>query len=291
MRRRLLIALLATAALAACSPPGDHSNSSDAHTSDPPAAPAGMAAVTTAANNSATTADGTENCQLRMGWDPWEPYQYRNIDGDVRGVDVDLVRAILENAGCTLVTEEGRWAGLVSRLQEGSIDLLAGATRTKARESYARFSRPYRSEDFELFVRRDDVNRYSFDSLQSLLEKGFRVGVTEGYVYGKQVEELQADPAFADQFISATVGELNYERLLDTTIDGFLEDPFVVARAVRRRGMDKNILAHPLVVHSGEVNLMFSRVSVNQKLIERIDDSLAELRADGRYDEIVNKYR
>ena len=37
-------------------------------------------------------------CVLKMGWDPWEPYQYEIADGQVFGLDVDLLTAVVRNA-------------------------------------------------------------------------------------------------------------------------------------------------------------------------------------------------
>lgn len=280
--RFVFLPLVACAALltAACSESPGPGDAPEAASSS--AAPAAVAAAPAPAP--------AEPCKLVMGWDPWEPYTYKDVDGNVRGLDVELAELIATTAGCDISYVEGRWGTLVKRLQVGEIDMLTGATRTEARETYALFSQPYRAEDFRLYVRAEELASYDFADLKSLMESGFHLGVTEQYAYGNAVTALQEDPAYADRFIGATISQLNYSRLLDHIIDGFLEDPFVAAATFRSRGLSDRIAAHPIAIHSGDVNLMFSRSSVTGEQLERINKAIQTLKSDGRLQSIIDKY-
>src|SRR5262245_21316825 len=90
-------------------------------------------------------------CRLTLGWDPAEPFQYRSAEGALAGLDIELVQAVAAAAHCELDFAEGRWVTLVLRLQRGDVDVLAGAMRTPARETYALFSEPYRNESIALY--------------------------------------------------------------------------------------------------------------------------------------------
>ncbi len=237
-----------------------------------------------------STPTASSDCKLTMGWDPWAPYQYLTVNGQVEGLDVEIVRSAAAKAGCEVAFEQGDWSSLLSALRSGEIDLLTGATRTPSRESFARFSAPYRAESFVLYVRRDEADNYNATSLQTLLESGFTLGVTDGYIYGEQVSGLQQHPIFAEQFVDASIGELNYARLIDLEIDGFLEDPFVAATTLRRRGWGDEIQAHPLEISGGEVHMMFSRQSVEEDLVQAINASLQSMRGDGSYQAMLDKY-
>jgi polar amino acid transport system substrate-binding protein len=229
-------------------------------------------------------------CRLTLGWDPAEPYQYRNAEGTVEGLDIELARAIFEAAKCDTELSEGRWATLVRRVQRGDIDVLAGALRTPARESFALFSAPYRNETIVLYVRKGDAAVRRSTSLQALLDTGFRLGVREQYAYGDTVDALQENPQYADHFVGATSAQQNSQRLLDVEIDGFLEDPVAAQVMMRKQGLQEEIEAHPLTIHSGSVALMFSRATVDEALVARIDAALAQLRTSGRYQTILDKY-
>lgn len=240
---------------------------------------------------SAPAGPALPECELTMGWDPWEPYHYMDPKGNLQGLDVELVRAIAAEAGCSVSFERDNWASLLGRIRSGDIDLISGATRTPERESFAMFSSPYRIEEFALFVRRGDADVLAADSLAAILDAGMKIGVTDAYLYGPDVEALQDDPAYAGQFIIAEVGETNAIRLLDLVIDAYLEDVIVGTSIVRRRGLEQEVELHPLAAAGGsEVRLMFSQASVARETVARFDQALTRLRESGRYEEIEGQY-
>ena len=250
-----------------------------------------QAAPSAPAQETTATAPPVEPaCSLTMGWDPWEPYQYKDDSGTVRGLDVDLVRAIASSAECELSFEEGDWASLLARLREGEIDLLTGATRTGRREAFAYFTEPYRDESFALYVRAGEAQKFPAGELRELLESAFRVGVTDEYVYGDAVTALQDDPSYEERFHRVAVGEANYAKLINSEIDGFLEDPFVAATVLRRKGLQEDVETHPLEFPAGEVSLMLSRASVEPATVERLNAGLSALRTEGTHQAILAKY-
>ncbi len=237
-------------------------------------------------------ADTTQaSCELTVGWDPWEPYHYQPVGDRVQGLDVDLIGAMAERAGCDLEWEQGSWASMLQLVRSGDLDLLPGATRTPEREAFAHFSEPYRRESFRIHVRADEAEKWSGKSLTELLENDFRLGLTHGYIYGEDVEQVLDDPRWEDQLVEVPVGELNFLNLMDFRIDGFLEDPFVAASIDHRRDWGVTFEALPLDVHSGDVHLMFSQVSVEPAIVERFDRALSELREDGDHQRILDRYR
>ena len=236
-------------------------------------------------------AEQSPSCQLTIGWDPWEPYQYQDVGGSVKGLDIELVEAMAERADCGLMYAENDWAALLNRIREGAVDVILGATKTEDRDSYAHFSEPYRSESFGLYVRSGEAGNYSEKTLRDLLDKSFKIGVTNQYIYGDEVVTLQDDPNYSSKFHAVSVGEANFEGLRNFEIDGFLEDPFVAAAVIRRKGLHRDIEAHPIVIETGEVQLMFSRASVSDDVINRFNAALVELKQDGTYEELMQKYR
>ncbi len=295
--QRSAIALIGACLLLACSGPQDAQESEPAaaapKAADPPPTEPAETAPTTGTVSTAPGGDdaAAESCRLTMGWDPWEPYHYRTVDDQVTGLDIELVSAMAERAGCTIAFEQDDWATLLGLLREGKVDFLTGATRTTAREAFARFSDPYRQEAFALYVRSGESDQYVGDTLEALLEQGFRVGVTNDYVYGDEVAQLESDPRYSGLFEGVSIGELNFEKLKNLEIDGFLEDPFVAASMMRKRGLAEDVEEHAVVMDSGQVHLMFSRDAVSEAVVARLNAGLAEIRADGTYDQLLEKYR
>ena len=62
-------------------------------------------AMLAAAMLCAATTAFCADCELSLGWEPWEPYQYK--DGEtLTGLDVELVSAIFERANCKITYVE-----------------------------------------------------------------------------------------------------------------------------------------------------------------------------------------
>lgn len=230
-------------------------------------------------------------CRLKMGWDPWPPFHYSGVGGEMAGFDVELVTAMAREAGCELDFERDSWAALLGHVREGSVDLITGATVTEAREEFALFSDPFREEEFGLYIRTGEAGRWSADTLQELMAQGFRLGVTDAYVYGDVVQEVLDDPDFAAQVHDSRFGEANISRLLEREIDGFIDDVFAATTMIRRLGYEGAISQHGMSLGPrGEVRIMYSQVSISPELVERMNDSLANLKASGEYEAIERRY-
>ena len=232
----------------------------------------------------------TPQCHLSMGWDPWAPYQYINPEDEVKGLEIDLVNAMAREVGCDISFVQDNWMNLLNGIRDGRIDLLGGATKTESRESYAIFSDNYRNESFHLYVRSDDIEKFADKSLLELLEGEFRLGITEDYVYGDQVSALLDDEKFSTKLLTVPIPEVNYYNLTQNVIDGFLEDPFVAAYTIRRKGLQGQIRSESIAIHSGDVAIMFSRKSVKPETVEAFNKALAKIKESGEYQKILEKY-
>jgi len=233
-------------------------------------------------------------CALTVGWDPWEPYQFEDRDGTIRGVDVEVAALLARDAGCTLSYVRGNWLDLLHQLRDGRVHMLMAATVVAEREQYARFSNAYRQESFALYVRAEDLPVLKGRDLQALADAGRRIGYTEGYYYSPEVNKLIADStadAASKRFVPASVVELHYTRLLDRAIDALLDDPFVANALIRREGWGGRIVRHPFSVAAGQVSFMFSREAVPAEIVERFNLALARRQNDGSVSKIFARYQ
>ena len=94
----------------------------------------------------------TESCELILGWDPWEPYQYLTPDNQVKGLEIELIQSMAKQINCHVKFEQGEWMVLLEKLKSGEIDMLGGASKTDTREVFAHFSDTYRHESFVLYL-------------------------------------------------------------------------------------------------------------------------------------------
>ena len=194
-------------------------------------------------------------------------------------------------AGCELRFERDSWSELLVKLREGSVDLLTGATLTEARQQFAAFSAPIRREEFALYVRAGEIARWNADAPQALMAQGFRVGVTDAYVYDPSIEAVLNEPEYAGQVVYAHFGEALGGLLIDNEIDGFVENVFAAASFMRRLGLTDAIARHPMQLGEGtDVHIMYSRASVPPPLVRQLDEALAKLKASGGYEALRVQY-
>jgi polar amino acid transport system substrate-binding protein len=234
-------------------------------------------------------AQTSTHCKLTMGWDPWEPYMYLTPGNKVSGLDIEIIQALADEADCELTFEQDDWMTLLSKVEAGTVDLVAGASITEKRKSYALFSIPYRTESFVLYVRAGEADRFA-GSLKEILASGKKVGVTTDYIYGDEVSDLQDSEQYSKQFVNSAVGEANYYNLLQHTVDVIIEDPFVGAYNLKRKGISDQIEQLPITIHSGDVHIMFSIKSVDHSIVERFNQAINTIKSNGIYQKILKRY-
>jgi len=234
--------------------------------------------------------DNAETCQFVLGFDAWEPYQYADVGDRVAGLDIELVEAVIKSIGCQLTYQQGTWVELLNALKKGEVDILLGASKTEAREQFAFFSNAYRMEEFSLYIRKGDNERAEYKTLSEFVENKSRIGIVGDYVYGADVSALLDGPETAEYFVNSIMGELNVARLLDSDIDGFLEDSFVGATLLRRKALSNYIVAHGITIRTGDAYVMFSQKSVTQEQLSNFNTHLEKIKNSEIYQDILNKY-
>ena len=232
----------------------------------------------------------TKECHLVMGWDPWAPYQYEIAGGRVFGLDVDLISAVSAQTGCTLSFQKGTWSTLLESLKTGEVDLLAGATQTPERLDFARFTSPYRTEEFYLYLPVEQGPALTDQSLVSMLAGGARIGVVDSYIYGPAITALQDAPELGQQFHYAAMAETNFSRLLDGAVDALIEDRYVGAAIIRHKNLGERIARGDTHLTSSPVRIMVSRESVDENTFQALEASVLELRANGAIDKVLSLY-
>ncbi len=255
----------------------------------------GVAAAQSPAPPASTTARSSH--ELRGGWYPWDPYQYRE---DRRGVpvltgfDIEIERALARILGVDIALPEIAWDEHLRRLTEGSADIAAGATETEERRAFAMFSKRYRGETDVLILKRGQAAKYPFRTVDEMLatfvRRKFRLGVVAGFVYAdERVNRFIADPANQDLIVATGSNSENLANLLAGVIDGYLADRIAAATTAWREHRGALIEEHPLQF-STDIHLMLSKATQTPEILTRLDNAIDELRASGEYRRIAAYY-
>lgn len=227
---------------------------------------------------------------LKVGWEPWEPYQYENSQGKLTGLDIDLIRAILEGSKLNHEFVKRPWKRLLSEVKSGSIHIAPGASKTAEREAYANFSLPYRNEQIVLLVNADKKSAFNgLTNLRDFVAKGHSVGVVREYYYGDEYKEMSKDSTYKGNFKEVSDDNKNIQKLLENRIDAIMIDP-VAAGVLIKKNEWQGKFHSPFTVYSDDIFMMFSKQSVSQETIDTINATLDSMKQDGSHQAILNQY-
>ncbi len=238
----------------------------------------------------AQSAIAADECSLSVGWEPYGIYIYVDEYDDPQGFDIELIRTLAEAVNCHVELHELPWARHLKELEAGRIDVATSVSKNEERARFGYFSIPYRTNEMALYIRRGEAHRYDLDSLADIPAQGFRLGVVDGYFYNDEFAKLMK----TNEFVVHTEPVLDYRtnllKLVHGRIDGFLSDDVgVVFWEARRLDVLGAIEPYPLRLAGGEFHLLFSRESVSADLVERINEELAKMRADGRLQAMLDR--
>jgi polar amino acid transport system substrate-binding protein len=232
-----------------------------------------------------------EPCTLRVGWEPYAPFTFADDKGEATGADIDLIAAVADEIGCTIVPVELPWARILREVEQGTLDVSTSTSRTPEREQWAVFSKPYRETEIAIYVRRGETPRFALQELADIPEQQLRLGVIVDYYYGEAVAAAAADPEFAAWVDGAPDYQTNIRKLLSGRIDGFLvEDVAVIEAELGLMGLSGHAERYPLRIPGEKLHFMFSRKTVEPDLVAQVDAAVAQMRADGRLAAITAKY-
>lgn len=237
------------------------------------------------------SAYAVEFCSLSVGWEPYGTRIYVDEAGAVTGSDIELMRTLAQEIGCTITFKQLPWTRHLLELQAGHIDVATSVRWTAERETFGWFSDVYRHDEMALYVLRGTVGNYRLTGLAALPETGFKLGVISGYYYGPEFEALMADPAFARQVEAASDYATNLRKLIHGRIDGVLADDVTVVIAVAKAlGLHERLEQHPLPIPGNTSHLLFSKKSVAPALVAAVNARLASMKSDGRLQRILGQY-
>ena len=271
MKKLLVLALAAsmTLGLAACG-----SSSSDK-------------AADTAPAETTESADAAESTGSDKTWviamdTVFRPFEYTDENGEFVGIDVDIIKAVAANQGFNIEIQSLGWDAAVTAVQAGQADaLLAGASITKERkDSGWIFSDSY-YDSYQVFAVKADSGIESLDDLN-----GKTIAVKNATAGANYAEELKDKYGFKiDTYEDSPT---MYQAVVLGQADACVEDKPIMADNIKTGGLDLTIVESTA---SEVAPYGFAIMNEdNQELLDMFNKGLQEIKDNGTYDEILNKY-
>lgn len=273
MKKVLCLALglaMSLSLLAACSGGGSASPSPSASAPAPSASAPAESGLTT-----------VEAGKLHMSTNAaFPPYEMVKDDGTFEGIDVEVAGAIAEKLGLELVVDDMGFDAALLAAQNGQSDIvMAGVSVTPDRQEVMDFSDSY-ATGIQVVI----VKEGSDVTMDNLGEK--MIGcqkATTGYLYASDTPENGGYGE--DHVIAYETGALAVEALKNGQVDCVIIDN-EPAKAYVAANEGLTILETPWV----EEDYAIGMKKGNTALLEAVNNAMAELKADGTFQSIVDKY-
>ena len=116
--------------------------------------------------------------ELRLGVDDsWPPFEFRDAQGNYRGLAAEYVLLIEKRLGITLKPiAQQSWNEVLNKAKTGDIDLLPGAMSTPERQRYLAFTLPYLDFPIVILAHKGGVQPRNLNDLE-----GLKVAVVDNY--------------------------------------------------------------------------------------------------------------
>lgn len=212
----------------------------------------------------------------------FKPFEYTNENNEFVGIDVDLLAAIAEDQGFSYELNSLGWDAAVAAVQVGQADaIIAGATIKQERiDSGWIFSDGY-YDATQTFVVGADSDIASFEDL-----KGQNVAVKNGTAGADFANSLKDQYGFTVSVFEDS--PTMYQDVILGNSVACVEDTPIMASNIKEGGLALKI---PEGMESEGAPYGFAIMDAkNQELLDMFNAGLANIKANGTYDEILAKY-
>ena len=210
------------------------------------------------------------------------PYEMTTDSGEFEGIDIDVAAAIAEKLGLELQVDDMDFDAALLAVQNGQSDIaMAGITVTDDRLEVMDFSESY-ATGVQVVIVKEDSPIQTLDDLANAEMIGCQAATT-GYIYASDTPE---NGGYGEDHVTAYEnGALAVMALVSGQIDAVIIDN-EPAKAFVAANEGLKILETPWV----EEEYAIGFAKGNTALLNAVNDAMAELKADGTFQAIVDKY-
>ncbi|WP_417502302.1 transporter substrate-binding domain-containing protein [Marinobacter sp.] len=218
---------------------------------------------------------------MRIAFDvPYEPFEYKDENGDLTGFEVDLAAAMCEEmkADCEFVIQA--WDGMIPGLLARKFDLIMSSMSiTPERAERVLFSEPYYNTPGGWF----GPDSFNADVTDMSAMKGKTVGVQRGTTMDTFVTEEMSGVVTIKRYTTADDMVLDLEgQRLDVV---FVDYPVGEQTVLSKDGFKE--VGEAVKLGEGVGVAMRKR---DKDVAEEVNKALRKLKEDGTYDAIMKKY-
>lgn len=207
------------------------------------------------------------------------PFVFQNSSNQYTGIDMDLIKAIAKDQGFEIEITNPGFDAAINAVQSGQADgMIAGMSVTDARKETFDFSDSYYTANTILGVKESSTIS-SYEDLN-----GKTVGVKNGTASQTFLTENQSKYGYKIKTFAD--GSSMYDSLNTGAVDAVMDDEPVLKYSISQgQKLKTPIEGTPI----GETAFAVKKGS-NPELIEMFNNGLANLKASGEFQKILDKY-
>ncbi|GFP75702.1 amino acid ABC transporter substrate-binding protein [Clostridium fungisolvens] len=242
----------------------------------------GLVGCTSKSNDTTKTTNLLESIKkqgtIKIGTEgTYAPYTFHDSTGKLVGFDVEIAEEVAKRLGVKPEFVETKWDGMLAGLDAKRFDIVVNQVGiNEERKQKYDFSDPYVTSRAVLIVKSDNNTIKTFEDL-----KGKKAAQTLTSNLGKLAKENGAEIVTSDGFNQSI--DLLLAGRADATINDSLsfydlkkqKPDLAVKIAAEKKDADQNAI----LINKG-----------NKELVDAINKALADMKSDGTYLKISNKY-
>lgn len=232
--------------------------------------------------DAAKTTEPAEKVWVIATDNSFNPFDFKDADGKIVGIDIDVINAIAEDQGFKIEINSIGWKGAIAACQGGQADgLIAGASITDKRKQEGWiFSDSYYNATQTMTVAADSTIK-GFEDL-----KGKTVAVKTGTEGANYAESLKDKYGFTVTMFKDS--PTMYQAVLGGQAVACFEDTPVMKASIKAGNLALKVLDNTANDGAGYGFAIFD--ANNQELLDMFNKGLANIKANGKYQEIIDKY-
>ena len=234
----------------------------------------------------------TNNTIIKVPLLEYPPASFLNKDFSWEGLDVDLSRAVIEEAGFTPEYTATPWSTSFKFIKSGHMSLMPNLSKTTERSEYMNWIGPERVAEIVLIVKKENLNLEikTIDDLLPLAQKmnqGF--GIEKYTIYSDEFSEKLKNPEFRKYIEAVNQTYLNPRKTRNNRILGFFMEKNVFHYLNKTDKDFQNLAVHPFVLNYEVVYFGISK-KLPDSDFKKLESAYNKLEKNGTLDKIRNRY-
>ena len=212
----------------------------------------------------------------------FKPFEYTDASGNFVGIDVDILAAIAEDQGFEYELNSLGWDAAIAACQAGQADgMIAGASITEERKAAGwTFSDGYYTATQSMTVA-EDSDIAGFEDLSGK-DVAVKIG-TQGAAYAESLKD-----EYGFNIVSFEDSPTMYQAVLGGQCVACFEDTPIMQASIKDNGLALKVLENT-ANEGGDYGFAIFNTD-NQELLDMFNAGLANIKANGKYDEILAAY-